>query len=192
MDNIYGWFNDGHKDMYDIFVKQANDGDSILEIGCFLGKSSIYLANKIKQSKKDIKLYCVDLFSIRPDYPGNKVLREALFKKNGSDALPQFKSLMSKYNVTDIVVPFKMSSHEALDLFIDQGKKFKYIFIDGGHDYEIVKPDIEKSLLLIEKNGIIAGDDYFTSKKDDQVQKAVDELLKPHVKFHKQAWVYYS
>ena len=168
-----------------MFIKNAKDNQTILEIGCFLGKSSMYLAQKIKKSEKNIKLYCVDLFTIRNDYPSDKTLRNQLVNQFGMDLLPQFKNHIKNIGVEDIVVPIKMNSHDALDKFKKENIKFDYIFIDGGHNYNIVKLDIIKSLKILNKNGIIAGDDYITSK---DVKKAVDEIFENSVKINKNVW----
>ena len=184
-DKIFGWFSDGHKETYDMFIKNAKDNQTILEIGCLLGKSSMYLAEKIKNNEKNIKLYCVDLFTIRNDYPSNETLRNKLKSQFGTDLLPQFKNHMKNIGVENIVVPIKMNSHDALDKFEKENIKFDYIFIDGGHNYDIIKPDILKSLKILNENGIIAGDDYITSK---DVKKAVDEIFENSVKINNNVW----
>ena len=58
-DTITGWFNEGQKLTYDKFVElsSVNEETNILEIGCFLGKSSMYLAENIKKRKKPIILH---------------------------------------------------------------------------------------------------------------------------------------
>jgi predicted O-methyltransferase YrrM len=191
-DTITGWFNEGQRLTYDKFVElsSVNEETNILEIGCFLGKSSMYLAENIKKSKKPIKLHCVDFFRLRDGsaeepkgWPKNKNQKKELESKYGTDLLPQFKDHIKKLEVENIVKPYQMSSDEALNYFIQNDIKFDFIFIDGGHDYEIVKNDIIKSLKVLKKNGIIAGDDYFTSRKNDQVQKAVDEIFGNNAKF---------
>lgn len=192
-ENIKGWFNNGQKKCYEQFVNEADTykETNILEIGCFLGRSSMFLAETIKKSNKPIKLHCVDFFEVREDWPKNKNMKKDLLKNYGNDLLPQFKNHINKLNVNDIVIPYKLSSDNALDYFKSNNIKFEYIFIDGGHDYDIVKNDIIKSLELLNDNGIIAGDDYFTSKKDDQVQKAVDEIFGDKVKFIlNNSWLY--
>jgi len=98
-----------------------------------------------------------------------------LLDKYGEDLLPQFNEHISNLDVKNIVIPYKMSSDEALNYFIELNKKFDFIFIDGGHDYEIVNNDIIKSLQVLKERGTIAGDDYFTSRPNEQVQKAVHE-----------------
>ena len=148
-DKIFGWFNEGHQMTYDFFVENSSENKemNILEIGCFLGRSSMYIAEKIKLSNKPIKLHCVDYFMIRDKWPKNKVQRQDLINKFGYDLLPQFNNHIKSLDVENIVIPYQMSSNEALDYFINNNFKFDYIFIDGGHDYDIVKNDIEKSFI---------------------------------------------
>ena len=190
---IFGWFNSGHKITYDLFVTLCKDDReyNILEIGCFLGRSSMYLAEKIKKSKKNIKLHCVDYFHIRDNWPKNKQQKQELLDKYGEDLLHQFNEHISKLDVKNIVIPYKMSSDEALNYFIDVNSKFDFIFIDGGHDYDIVNNDIIKSLKVLADKGIIAGDDYFTSRPNEQVQKAVHENFNDEkIKFiNNESWI---
>ena len=176
-ENIFGWFNNGQKKTYDLFVTLCEDDKeyNILEIGCFLGRSSMYLAEKIKETNKNIKLHCVDYFHIRDNWPKNKQQKKELLDKYGEDLLPQFKNHILKLDVENIVIPYKMSSDEALEGFYNDNINFDFIFIDGGHDYVVVNNDIIKSLKVLKDNGIIAGDDYFTSRPNEQVQKAVHE-----------------
>lgn len=67
------------------------------------------------------------------------------------------------------------TSDFALKTLLLAGKKFDFIYIDGGH-YEIdVKKDIVNSMLLTEKGSIIAGHDYCDNVWD--VKKVVDNMF---------------
>lgn len=191
-EKIQGWFNEGQKKLYEKFVSNSSEKNetNILEIGCFLGRSSFFMAEIVKKSNKNIKFHCVDYFQIRDDWPKNSNQKQDLINKFGYDLLPQFQTHIDKLDVSDIVIPYKMSSNDALEYFKKNNMKFDYIFIDGGHAYEIVKNDIIKSLELLKPSGIISGDDYFTSKKNDSVQKAVDELFGNRTTFYNNnSWI---
>ena len=47
---------------YNYLANKFKDGDTFVEVGTWFGKSTNYLVNKIKESKKDIKFVTVDTF----------------------------------------------------------------------------------------------------------------------------------
>jgi hypothetical protein len=54
--------------------------------------------------------------------------------------------------------------------------KIDYVFLDGGHEYETVKNDLNYCLEVIEKNGTILCDDYNLGSALG-VRKAIDEYV---------------
>mgnify|MGYP001287326278 CR=1 FL=1 len=54
--------------------------------------------------------------------------------------------------------------------------KIDYVFLDGGHDYETIKNDLENCKVVVENNGTILCDDYNLSYAPG-VKKAIDEFV---------------
>ena len=54
--------------------------------------------------------------------------------------------------------------------------KIDYDFLDGGHDYETVKNDLNNCIEVVNKNGTILCDDYNLSYAPG-VKKAIDEFV---------------
>ena len=55
--------------------------------------------------------------------------------------------------------------------------KIDYVFLDGGHDYNTVKNDLDCCNGVIDNNGTILCDDYNLSYAPG-VKKAIDEYVK--------------
>ena len=51
-----------------------------------------------------------------------------------------------------------------------------YVFLDGGHDYETVKNDLNCCINVIKNNGTVLCDDYNLSYAPG-VKKAIDEYV---------------
>jgi len=159
---IYGFF--GFKRIYDMVPDILKDGDNILEIGAFLGKSTSYMCDLIRKTKKRINFYVVDPWEKSTASPSPDIqtlLPNDMFKK--------FKENMKKRK--NNIIPIRNTSKNAYDQL--KHLRFKFIFVDGSHSYEDVKEDIRLYGPLVDNTGIFAGDDY----QAPGVKKAVDESI---------------
>jgi hypothetical protein len=162
---IFGWFD--FSDIYDQAVIQSKDGDSMLEIGCYMGKSTAYLLEKIKSSGKEIDLHVVDLFDT------SNIFQSELYNGiiNNSHS---FEDIFDK-NMSDL--GFCPKKHKGLssDMFSKfDDNYFSMIFIDGSHDYKSVVDDMKLYYPKLKSGGIFAGHDY--TQRDIGVIKAVNEF----------------
>lgn len=170
--DIVGWFD--FQDVYDLAVEQAKNGDCFLEVGCFMGKSTAYLMQKIKESGKDIKVIVIDIFTAECSHHEDLIKEIGhgslldIFKKNMEDL--GFYLGSSKNKIT----PVSGKSQEIYNAFLDN--TFSMIFIDAAHDYESVKADLNNFYPKLKSGGIFAGHDY--GEKSCGVGKAVDEFVK--------------
>jgi hypothetical protein len=87
-------------------------------------------------------------------------------------------------NVVNLI---KAHSQDVVSKYEDESLDF--CFIDGSHEYEDVKKDIQAYLKKVKKGGILAGHDY--DSLWDGVIKAVDETL-GDVKIINGSWIYYK
>lgn len=163
--DIIGWFD--FQDIYDLAVKNGKDGDIFLEVGCFMGKSTSYMMQKIDSSNKEISVKVIDIF--KPECTHH----EDLIKSSGDNLLDIFKDNVTSLvgHLPDILIG---ESQQLYKKFPDDF--FSMIFIDAAHDYESVKADLNNFYPKLKSGGIFAGHDYGESTAG--VGKAVDEFVK--------------
>jgi len=155
------WFN--YKDFYKSMVKKFPYGSKFIEIGSWKGKSSAYLAVEIINSKKNITLDCIDTWKGSSEHVAyENIISDDLYEL----FIKNISSLLSVIN------PVRLDSISASKNYED--KTIDFIFIDGSHDYENVKADINAWLPKVKFGGIISGHDYGSWKT---VTKAVDEFF---------------
>jgi predicted O-methyltransferase YrrM len=165
-DNIAGWFD--FQEIYDIIYSECKNDDTFVEIGVFLGKSTIYFAQKIKE--KQIRFFAVDTFKGSKGGDDEELHNKII--ANVGDLEKAFRDNLIQCGVSKLVNVIVMDSVEASSLFKD--KSVKAVFVDGAHDYDSVKRDLAAWLPKIKPGGIIAGHDYFYP----DVARAVNETFK--------------
>ncbi len=147
-------------------AERASKSTRILEVGSFLGRSTRALADNAAG-----RVYAIDTWRNADAHPFMRVPRIRLeedwawqgFLRNVKDLIP------SKIEVR------RRNSLAAAKEFSDEGKRFDLIFIDGAHDYESVKADIEAWSLLLAEGGLLCGHDF--CGKHPGVLAAVRELV---------------
>ena len=138
----------------------------------------------------NFKYYGVDIFEtdeiykneIAPSLKINNPLKRLYFKyikKYNPYSIEAVEDLLKDYKHNIKLI--KGNSNTALkDTNI---KNIDLIFIDGGHDYNTVKNDLNFSKKIISLNGTILCDDYnLTYAKG--VKKAIDEFIKENTCKH--------
>lgn len=129
------------------------------EIGVLEGKN----AKSILQTLNVKKLYLID-----PYIPYASSDLSSMLPK----ALRSAKKKLSRFN--DRIEWVRKKSEDALQQFPDSF--FDFVYIDGDHDYEFVKKDLEGYWKKLRKGGILGGHDFFGFYSG--VVKAVTEFSK--------------
>ena len=169
---IPGWF--AYEELYNTMVETAPPNSNFVEVGSWFGKSTNYLATKIRESKKNINFTCVDTWKGTDD----EELHQNIVNTFNGDIFYEFIDntvLSNNYGTFDMI---KDTSHNAANQF--QNNSINFIMLDAGHSYESLMEDIKLWYNKVTPGGIISGDDYGVF---GGVTQAADEFF--YKQFHK-------
>ena len=158
-----------------------------LEIGVFHGVTARNVCELLSLiHNKDFKYVGLDLFEknleneseVIPNTNFSNPLKKIYFryiKKQDPYSIEAVKDLLKKFE--DNVHLIKGNSNKILKK-IDM-KKIDFVFLDGGHEYETVKNDLNSCIEVVNGNGTILCDDYNLTYAPG-VKKAIDEFSSEH------------
>ncbi len=143
VDKIDGWLTDEEGEFLYNLAKNCKGKGVIVEIGSWKGKSTIWLGKGSLEGNK-VKVYAVDPHTGSPEHQkeNEKIWTFEEFKRNIKNA-----------KVDDIIVPLVKTSEESAKNFKET---VEFIFIDGAHEYELVKLDFDLWFPKVISQGFIA------------------------------------
>ena len=177
-------------------LKQKGDGDFFLneiikkkpkvflEVGVFHGVTARNVCELLYQiHKNEFKYIGLDLFEendenkseIIPNTNFSNPLKQIYFKyikRQDPYTIEAVEELLKKFENNIHLI--KGNSNKVLKK-IDMSK-INYVFLDGGHDYETVRNDLNNCIEVVNNNGTILCDDYDLSYAPG-VKKAIDEFV---------------
>ena len=173
----------GHGDFLLEEVKQKKP-KTFLEVGVFHGVTARNVCELLfEMHGNDFKYVGLDLFDrnnenkseIIPNTKFNNPLKSIYFKyikRQDPYSLQAVRDFLKKFKNNIHLI--KGNSNKILKK-IDMSK-IDYVFLDGGHDYETVKNDLNCCIEVIKNRGTIMCDDYDLSYAPG-VKKAIDEFI---------------
>lgn len=146
-----------------------------LEIGSWGGASSYCISKVLKSVGEDNRLVCMDTWKGTPNTNSHQIA-------NYEDMFCHFRTAMSYFGVSDIIIPIIASSEYGLGLL--ENYSYDVIFIDATHIYSGVIKDIQASIKKVKKGGILMGHDcecYYDELPEIGMNKDVEEIRGYHV-----------
>ena len=139
----------------------------ILEIGCFEGLSSVFFADNLLDNP-NATLTCVDPFMSIENNDHARFLQN-----KEEDAFD--------YNISVCKNSNKITVHKITSdsFFETNNKKFNFIYIDGCHETDFIKRDMENAFQVLEPNGIMWMDDY-SGGDGIKIKNTMNEFLEKH------------
>lgn len=135
----------------------------IIEVGSWKGQSAITMAEYIKNQSYNTKIICVDTWLGSLEFWGDlaDTPERNLNLKNGYPQIYyQFINNVKHHNVQDVILPFPNTSYIAYQYFLNKNITADLIYIDASHDELSVYNDLTNYYQILNKDGIIFGDDY--------------------------------
>ncbi len=174
------------KGVGDLFLKEIikKKPKTFLEVGVFHGVTARNVCELLyKIHGKEFKYIGLDLFEendenkdeIIPNTKFSNPLKTIFFKyikRQNPYSLEAVKDLLNKFE--DNVHLIKGNSNKILSKI--EMNKIDYVFLDGGHEYNTVKNDLQCCKDVILNNGVVLCDDYDLSYAPG-VKKAIDEFI---------------
>ena len=157
---------------------------TFLEVGVFHGVTARNVCELLYNIHgKEFKYIGLDLFEendenkdeVIPNTKFSNPLKTIFFKyvkRQNPYSLEAVKDLLNKFN--ESVHLIKGNSNKILKKI--NMKQIEYVFLDGGHEYNTVKNDLECCKEVILNNGVVLCDDYDLSYAPG-VKKAIDEFI---------------
>ena len=157
---------------------------TFLEVGVFHGVTARNVCELLYNIHgKEFKYIGLDLFDendenkdeIIPNTKFSNPLKTFFFKyikRQNPYSLEAVEDLLNKFK--DNIHLIKGNSNKILSKI--EMKKIDYVFLDGGHEYNTVKNDLECCKEVILNNGVVLCDDYDLSYAPG-VKIAIDEFI---------------
>jgi predicted O-methyltransferase YrrM len=161
------WFLGSEIKRYLSHVLDHTAENRILEIGCFEGLSSVFFADNFLDNQNS-RLTCVDPFL-------------TISNNDHSQFLQNNEEMNFDFNVSHCKNSHKITIHKVTsDCFFEKNTEiYNFIYIDGCHEPEFIKRDMENCFNALEQNGIMWMDDYLGGD-GIQIKNAMDSFLEKY------------
>lgn len=179
---IPGWFN--FADVYELAVANSRDGDTLVEVGVFLGKSLCMLLQEVDRSGLRLSVVGVDKFEI-DDYFGRVTmpwgeLASDWKAREGADALHRtaLQHIARCPDAAHLRELRRADSHAAAGV-VEPGS-CSLVYLDANHTYEHVRADLEAWYPMVRPGGLLAGHDLNSKGHNCGVREAVTDFVATH------------
>ena len=163
------------KDFRDCVLSRLPKGSVCAEIGVYQGEFSRLVLNRIKP----VRFHLIDPWEYFSDPSHEKSWYGGSVGRDQANMDSIYRSVCETFGSKRNVFIHRARSADCAHLFPDA--YFDWVYVDGNHQYEFVKQDLELYFPRVKLSGFIAGDDYGNPGWwNDGVTRAVDEFVASH------------
>ncbi len=170
-EELYGW--DSTNPWFEYCIETTKP-KLIVEVGTWLGASAIHMAKLCKKRGLDAKIICVDTWLGASEHYSNPDWSATLDFKFGYPQLYYgFLRNVIEADCFDMIVPLPLDTKSGSEVIAEHGLRPDLIYIDAGHSFDACLSDLRNYASVVDKTGIILGDDF----RGTEVAKAVGAFL---------------
>ena len=162
---IFSFITDHRKRL----LKMMPKGSICAEIGVWKGDFS----QRILDITKPLELHLIDPWEVQPDFPTRWYGGTKASDQTDMDEI--FDSVRDRFSGNPEVSLHRNHSEIAHSDFPDDF--FDWVYVDGNHDYDFVKADLEAYLTKVKTGGYLTGDDYLQPSRENPQQIPVKEAV---------------
>ncbi len=174
---IPGWSAESQLRYLMSCVSSLPDHSHIVEIGVWQGRSAIAMAEACRGTGK--RVFAIDPWQ---DYTQEGVQVSRYVNGWGVNSFEAvfttFQRNIQRFRLEPWIVTCRSTSRAAAETW--SHGPVGMVYIDGNHDEEAVRTDLEAWVPLVGKGGIVCGDDWSW----ESVHRAVKGFLSNHTGFH--------
>lgn len=174
--NFFG-FDGDHSFYGDAIARHADP--LIVEVGSFLGRSAMLMAEKMKAAGKQGCVVCVDHWLTDWQHCEEDEFRG--LTKHHCGAPTYYYTFMANVvakGLQDFIVPLRMDAYNAARRLDVLKISPDVIYVDGCHDYDPVVSDLKMYWRVLRNAGVMIVDDYgHRGNPFPGLEKAVNEFV---------------
>lgn len=175
--NVHGWLWEKEGKLLYNLARNCKGKGVIVEIGSWMGKSTICLGMGSKTGNK------TRIFAIDPHVGSNEEKHRQILGVGGS-TFSEFEKNIKNAGLTDLVVPIIKTSEDAAKIW--RGEKIELLWIDGAHESDLVELDYKLWEQYLIEGGVIA----FHDTDNPAVKRIVEKYVFKGDKFRHIGCVY--
>ena len=150
-------------------VRGLEGPGAVAEVGSWKGKSTVALSLALERAGRKGPVYAID------HHEGSEEHQEIVASEGST--WPTFLATIEGAGVADMVQPLRMGSLEGARWLSEHGVKLRFLFLDGAHDEESVRADLEAFIPLMLPGACIALDDAAPDGPHPGVHRAYKAVL---------------
>ena len=176
--HIQGW-NDINILYEEVFYSLINSNSqelNIVEVGCWQGRSAMFMLELIKNHSEGDRFVNVDLIDVWGKFENGYV--HDFIRDHGGNIVDK---IVNNLRSAELLLPqvniIQKSTFKAVKMYDDNSLDF--VYLDNDHSYEHLVKELDVWYPKIKSGGMLGGDDY-VNETFTGVKKAVDEFAIKH------------